>query len=339
METKLLTSDTAGLAAAAALLKEGQVVGMPTETVYGLAANALSTAAVARIFEAKGRPQDNPLIVHIASLEDLPPLCREIPPVCARLAEAFWPGPMTLLFEKSELVPDGVTAGLPTVAVRFPAHPVAQALIRESGLPLAAPSANTSGKPSPTTAGHVLADLNGKIPAVLDGGDCLFGVESTVLMPMGTDRVHILRPGGVTAEQLAALGLTVTVDPGVLIEIKPEEPALSPGMKHKHYAPKTRLILAEGPLEGFYRLLDAHKNESVGALVFDGEEQGLSVPWVSYGAENDPAAQAHRLFDALRALDGLGVDTVYGRMPKKEGLALAVYNRILRAAAFQVVQV
>ena len=235
MQTEYLNAaeDDGAVARAAQLLREGKLVAIPTETVYGLAADALNGPAVARIFEAKGRPQDNPLIVHIAREADWTPLVKEIPEAAHRLAERFWPGPLTIILEKSGLIPDEVSAGLSTVAVRCPSHPAAQAVIRAAGRPLAAPSANLSGKPSPTTAERVLEDMDGKIEAVLDGGPCAVGVESTVLSLAGAVP-RLLRPGGVTAEQLREVLGTVELDAAVTDKLAPGAAAASPGMKYKH---------------------------------------------------------------------------------------------------------
>ena len=337
METKVLLPTNEHIAYAARLIESGEVVGMPTETVYGLAASAFDEAAVEKIFLAKGRPQDNPLIVHIDSIDMLPMLTNRVPEIAKQLAERFWPGPLTMIFEKSDRVPLAVTAGLSTVAVRCPSHKVAQALIRESGLPLAAPSANRSGAPSPTTANHVYNDLNGKIPVILDGGACTYGLESTVVL-LKEDAVVLLRPGAVTVEMLRETVPHVTVDDGVLHEIKAGTQALSPGMMHKHYSPKTNVIILDAPLSSFVSFVNSHADERVGALVFSGEESMLKVPCVTYGAADDPMMQAKLLFGSLRAVDKLGVDTIYARMPQRDGVGLAIYNRLLRAAGFEVVR-
>ncbi|MDL2214305.1 threonylcarbamoyl-AMP synthase, partial [Clostridia bacterium OttesenSCG-928-O13] len=238
------------MALAARLLREGQVVGMPTETVYGLAANALDDEAVQRIFLAKGRPQDNPLIVHIAVEEDLPRVARSVPENARALARRFWPGPLTMILPKGPRLAPSVSAGLDTVGVRLPAHPVARELIRLAGVPLAAPSANTSGSPSPTTARHVESDLAGKIPLILDGGSCPVGVESTVLSLVGSP--VILRPGFVTREELEeALGCSVAYSPSLNAALDEGETPASPGMKYRHYAPQTQLTIVGGGLSDF----------------------------------------------------------------------------------------
>ena len=337
METKLLPADDAGIALACTLLRRGELVGIPTETVYGLAANALDPEAAARIYAAKGRPSDNPLIVHIAELSALDQLAAERPPLADKLAAAFWPGPLTMIFQKSENVPDATTGGLNTVAVRMPAHPAALRLIRESGLPLAAPSANLSGRPSPTRAAHVLHDMDGRIPLILDGGDCGVGVESTVVTLAGEQPV-LLRPGYITREQLEqVLGCPVQLAHAVTHQLAAGEKAASPGMKYKHYAPRADVTILQGDLAQYREFLQQHAGEGVWALCFEGEEEGLPVPAVTYGLAADDATQAHALFGALRRLDEVGAKTVYARCPSETGVGLAVYNRLLRAAAFRVV--
>ena len=250
--------------AVAQYLKNGQVVGMPTETVYGLAANALDGKAVEGIFEAKNRPMDNPLIVHICDLDQLLELTEEVPFTAIQLANAFWPGPLTMVFRRSHAVPNQVTAGGDTVAVRMPSHPLALQLIKECGFPLAAPSANRSGSPSPTTAAHVMEDMNGIIPAVLDGGSCSVGVESTVLS-LVDGNPRLLRPGGVTKEQLEAVIGGVEVDPSVLQNVHLEKVS-SPGMKYKHYAPKAKVTLLRGEGDKFCRYLNEQNEEGIAAL-------------------------------------------------------------------------
>lgn len=337
-KTRLLTGDSLGIQEAAALLRAGELVGIPTETVYGLAANALDGGAVGRIFTAKGRPQDNPLIVHIADIEELPPLAAEIPELAKKLAKAYWPGPLTMIFRKSALIPDEVSAGLSTVAVRMPYHPLARAVIRAAGVPLAAPSANLSGSPSPTTAAHVMADMAGRIPAVLDGGECAVGVESTVVDITGPTPC-LLRPGGVTPSMLAAVAGGVSVNPAVVNRLPDGAVAASPGMKYKHYAPKAHVVLVRGTPAAYAAFVNSHRTEPVTAMCFDGEEGALRVPYITYGRREDSAEQAHRVFDALRRLDEIGAGTVYCACPPEEGVGLAVYNRLLRAAAFEVIDV
>ena len=246
MITQLLSPDTETYALAAEILKSGGLVAFPTETVYGLGANALDRDAVLSIFSAKGRPADNPLIVHIHDRKQLEPLC-EIPERALPLMDAFWPGPLTILCTRKPAIPDQVTAGLPTVAVRMPSHPVARAMLEACALPIAAPSANSSGRPSPTTAAHVLEDMNGKIPLIIDGGMCDVGVESTVLDLCHGDPV-ILRPGGVTREMISGvLNCEVSIAGSVLRPLRENEKALSPGMRYRHYAPHAVVTLVQGP--------------------------------------------------------------------------------------------
>lgn len=339
MQTQLLhANEPKAIETAAQILKEGGLVGMPTETVYGLAANALDGKAVAKIFAAKGRPMDNPLIVHISEFDQINRLVQSVPEAARRLAARFWPGPLTIILPKSELIPDEVSAGLPTVAVRFPSHPVARALIQAAGLPLAAPSANLSGHPSPTTAEHVMNDLSGKIEAVLDGGACGVGVESTVVT-LAADPPRLLRPGGITLEQLRAVLGEVELDPAVLHPLAAGVRATSPGMKYKHYSPKANVVILDGDFEAYKAYVNTHAAPGVAALCYNGDEQGLNVPAVCYGGEKDCGEQARELFDALRRLDEMQAKTVYARCPEPKGVGLAVYNRLIRAAGFEVLSV
>ncbi|MCI1966812.1 MAG: threonylcarbamoyl-AMP synthase [Oscillospiraceae bacterium] len=321
--------------AAAHIIRSGGLVGMPTETVYGLAANALDGKAVRKIFEAKGRPQDNPLIVHISKLEQILKLVAHFPEPAKKLAEAYWPGPLTMVLEKSELIPDEVSTGLPTVGIRFPSHPVAQALITAAGVPIAAPSANRSGFPSTTTAEHVMRDMDGKIDAVLDGGACGVGVESTIVT-LASNPPRLLRPGGITLDQLQLVLGRVDVDPAVLNPLPKGARPLSPGMKYKHYSPKADVIILDGGEKAYADYVNTHAKPGVAALCYDGEDRLLNVPAVCYGAESDQAAQARELFEALRHLDDIGAKTVYARCPAPRGVGLAVYNRLMRAAGFEV---
>ena len=332
MHTELCQADEASIRRAAALLRAGELVAFPTETVYGLGADALNGEAAARIFAAKGRPADNPLIAHIAGESGLAGLIAGEPCACARaLMRAFWPGPMTLIFPKSPRVPREVTAGLDTVAVRMPSHPVARALIRAAQTPIAAPSANRSGRPSPTTAAHVLEDMEGRIPLILDGGPCEVGLESTVVDVTGV-RPRILRPGGVTLEMLEGVVGDVDVDEGVLHQLQAGSQARSPGMKYKHYAPKGEVTIVTGPraAQEIARLYDAA----------DGRAAILAFSQADYGArrvyrlKNAPG----ELFAALRQLDEDGMETIYAEDVPTTGVGLAVMNRLMRAAAFRVVE-
>ena len=332
MHTELCQADDASIRRAAALLRAGELVAFPTETVYGLGADALNGEAAARIFAAKGRPADNPLIAHIAGESGLAGLIAGEPCACARaLMRAFWPGPMTLIFPKSPRVPREVTAGLDTVAVRMPSHPVARALIRAAQTPIAAPSANRSGRPSPTTAAHVLEDMEGRIPLILDGGPCEVGLESTVVDVTGA-RPRILRPGGVTLEMLEGVVGDVDVDEGVLHQLQAGSQARSPGMKYKHYAPKGEVTIVTGPraAQEIARLYDA-ADERAAILAFSQADYGARRV---YRLKNAPG----ELFAALRQLDEDGMETIYAEDVPTAGVGLAVMNRLMRAAAFRVVE-
>ena len=341
MNTLHLTNAQEDIAAASAILKDGGLVAVPTETVYGLAADALNGDAVRRIFEAKGRPMDNPLIVHVAGFSDIARLhlVSEIPEKAVKLAQAFWPGPLTIIMKKGPVIPDEVSAGLDTVAVRIPSHPDAHALLKVSGLALAAPSANTSGKPSPTTAQHVIHDMDGRIDAVLDGGACAVGVESTVIT-LVTDIPRILRPGIITREELEAVIGAVEVDKAVLHQLEHDEKASSPGMKYKHYAPQASVRLLRGTTEAFVNYINraAKRFAMIAAMCFDEDRDRLAVPTVSLGSKYDEKDQAKRLFSALREVDQMGDKTVvYAPCPKADGVGMALYNRLIRAAAFEVI--
>jgi len=336
MDTRLLQPNTAGIDEAARLLQAGQLVAIPTETVYGLAANALDGAAVASIFAAKDRPVDNPLIVHIADERDWAPLVTHIPANAKKLAAAYWPGPLTMILPAVDCVPPEVTGGLTTVAVRFPAHPVAQAVILRAGCPLAAPSANRSGSPSPTNAARVAEDMQGRIAAILDGGDCAVGVESTVLDLCHTPP-RLLRPGGITPKMLEEVVGPIEIDPAVTGALLEGAVAASPGMKYKHYAPKAEIHIVKGTPSAYAEYVNAHADPGVMALCFDEDTAALSVPAVTYGGRQEPLEQAQQLFDALRQLDERGAATVYAACPQPTGVGLAVYNRLLRAAAFRVI--
>lgn len=338
METELLSADIAGIEKAAELIKKGELVGMPTETVYGLAADACNPQAVAKIFAAKGRPADNPLIVHIADISELPELADDIPELAYRLAGKFWPGPLTMILKKKSSIPDITSGGLDTVGIRMPSHPAALMLIEKSGLPLAAPSGNISGYPSPTKAEHMMRDMKGRISAVIDGGECSVGVESTVISFENENTVRILRPGGVTRDDLLEEAENVIIDPAILHELSEGQTVRSPGMKYQHYSPKARVIMVEGEYEAFCRYVNENSHEGVYAIVFEDDNKGmLRVPSVSYGC--DDREQAHMIFSRLRDMDLLGAKKVYVMAPKAEGVGLAVYNRLIRAAGFEVIQV
>ncbi len=316
------------------ILKCSGIVAIPTETVYGLAASAYDSVAINKVFSAKGRPQDNPLIVHISNLEMLNDIAVDIPEKAYECSKAFWPGPFTMILQRGDKIAPCVSAGLDTVAVRMPANKAALDIISASGLPLAAPSANTSGKPSPTTAQHVIDDLDGKIDAVVMGDDCAVGVESTVVSLIGTPR--LLRPGAVTAEQLREILPDLVVDDAVLSELKKSEKAASPGMKYKHYAPRTKTFLVEGCTNGFCRFVN--QKENCVAVCFDEEYRDINTKKIAYGSKYDELSLAKNLFSVLREVDNMGVKTAYIHAPSKDGVGLAVYNRLIRAAAFRVIR-
>ncbi|MBR3988266.1 MAG: threonylcarbamoyl-AMP synthase [Clostridia bacterium] len=339
MNTLLLSTSEEDINLAASFIKTGGVVGMPTETVYGLAANALDEKAVAKIFEAKGRPSDNPLIVHISDFEDIEKfgLVNEVPAVAKLLAEKFWPGPLTIIMPKSDNVPEITTGGLDTVAVRLPSDVNARKLIRASGCPLAAPSANISGSPSPTTANHVFSDMNGKIPAIIDGGECQVGLESTVVS-VKDDVITVLRPGGITAEDLRSVYSNVEVCDAVLNKLKEGETALSPGMKYKHYSPKAKVILVKSSDKAFYDFINKQNIDETVALCYKEDEDFVKIPAILMGSKEDLEAQAHNLFADLRLIDACeNVKTAYVRCPEAEGIGMAVLNRLIRAAGFEVI--
>lgn len=320
------------------LLRNDQVVGIPTETVYGLAGNAYSELAAERIFEAKGRPGDNPLIVHICDFSQLNDLVENVTENAKKLAEAFWPGPLTIILPKSDKIPLKVTGGLNTVAIRYPAHRVAQNIIRLSGFPLAAPSANRSGKPSPTTANHVFEDLNGRIELVIDGGDCEEGVESTVIT-LAEEKPRLLRPGNITVGQLRNVLGEVIVDDAVKNPVKEGARVASPGMKYKHYSPEAEIILVKSSYESFCEYVNSFTEKGVYAMVFGDEGKGVRIPYICYGKGDDYKALSQDLFKSLRELDKLEVSKCFVRCPDDSNEDnLAVLNRLLRAAGFKVVE-
>ncbi len=322
------------ISTAADILKNDGIVAIPTETVYGLAASAYSDEAIKKVFTAKGRPQDNPLIVHIADTQMLSEIAIDIPETAKILAKKFWPGPLTIVLNKGEKVCESVSAGLNTVAVRMPDNEVAREVIRVSGLPLAAPSANVSGYPSPVSADHVIADLSGKIDAVIASDNCKVGVESTVVS-LVSNPPRLLRPGAVTAEQLREILPDLEIDPAVLSELKAGEKAASPGMKYKHYSPKTQVILVEGEKDAYAEYVNSTENSV--AVCFN-EDRGIKIPVITYGSKNDEATLAHSIFAVLRELDNKNYKTAYVHAPSKNGIGLAVYNRLIRAAGFQVIK-
>ncbi len=337
-DTRVLAPDGEALQLAARLFENGELVAFPTETVYGLGANALNPDAVLRIFQAKGRPADNPLIVHIWHEDQLEPLC-EVTDAARCLMAACWPGPLTLLLPKKAAVPDVVTAGLPSVGVRMPSHPAAREMLRVCALPIAAPSANLSTRPSPTTAAHVLEDMNGRIPLILDGGPCEVGVESTVLDLTG-DIPTVLRPGAVTPEMIREAAGAVRVADSVMRPLREGEAAPSPGMKHKHYAPKGRLTIIKGERDAVVREIIRRYDESENAVIL---ASSGNIP--AYGDRRvmdmgpDLETAAHNLFAMLRRADDEGIGRLFAEAVPDGGVGLAVMNRMARAAGFDIEEI
>ena len=327
------------ISAAAKILREGGLVGIPTETVYGLAANGLDEKAVKRIFEAKGRPQDNPLILTIPGQQWLPRFCKDIPPLAYVLARKFWPGPLTMILKcRKDVVPDIITAGLDTVAMRCPNHPVTLAIIREAGIPVAAPSANTSGRPSCTTAQDVLEDMDGKIEGVVDGGPCTVGVESTIL-DLTCDPPKLLRPGGLPLEALEQVIGPISVDKAVVSPLQEGEQPKAPGMKYRHYAPKAPVTVFTGAPEASAREIARRVGPTTGVICFDEFVHLFPQQEVhALGPSNDKLAQAQRVFDALRTFDNSDVTEILAQCPDSRGLGLAVGNRLKKAAGFHIVE-
>ena len=341
METKCLTQKEIELAAK--ILRDGGLVGIPTETVYGLGANGLDPEAVKGIFAAKGRPQDNPLILHIAGADWLERYCKNIPEAAYRLAQRFWPGPMTMVLQRRELVPDVVTANLDTVGMRCPAHDLCRAIIAAADVPVAAPSGNLSGRPSPTTAQHMLEDMDGKIDAIVDGGSCQVGVESTII-DLTCTPPRLLRPGGITLEQLREVLGEVEVDPAVTRLMGAGEQPRAPGMKYRHYAPKAPVTVVTGAPETSAAYIARHAGERDGIICFDEfanlfaarKESGLVK---ELGPAADKEEQARHIFDALRAFDHTDVPAIWAQCPDTQGIGLAIANRLNKAAGFHIVEV
>lgn len=340
MVTLLLPADHAKTAsAAAALLRAGKLVALPTETVYGLGANGLDETAVASIFKAKGRPQDNPLILHISEPAEMERYCHDIPDAAWRLAEQFWPGPLTMVLPARDIVPAGTTAGLPTVAVRCPATAITRKIIALAGIPIAAPSANLSGKPSTTTAQHVLHDYgtDGPLAAIVDGGACRVGLESTIVDLTG-EIPCLLRPGGITPEELREVLGEITVDKAVLGLLQEGEKPKAPGMKYRHYAPDAPVIIVRGTGQQAADYIRAHYAAGDAVLCYEEERHHYrDMTCHTYGKLTQPETLAQGLFAALRQLDGGHYGTVYARCPEGGGIAYAVQNRLNKAAGFHFV--
>lgn len=323
------------------IIKEGGLVVFPTETVYGLGANGLDAQAVLKIFQAKGRPADNPLILHIAKKSELKPLWTHVPQSARILADTFWPGPLTMIFNRSTIVPDEVTAGLDTVAVRMPLNKTARALINAAGVPIAAPSANLSGKPSPTTAAHVRQDMDGRVELIIDGGPCKYGLESTVLSLVG--KPTILRPGAVTKEMLEAVIGPVEIAHAVLSPLAAGEKAASPGMKYRHYAPDAEVIVAEGGgrdiAAKICREYDKRSAAGQSCIIFATKQtqpfyRGRN--YVIIGDRDDPATLCASLFYELRE-QGSAADVIFAEALPNDDMGLAYMNRLLRSAGFNII--
>ncbi|MDY6041684.1 MAG: L-threonylcarbamoyladenylate synthase [Candidatus Faecousia sp.] len=338
MKTRLLSAaDPNTPAIAADIIRSGGLVAIPTETVYGLGANGLDEQAVLKIFEAKGRPQDNPLILHISGPEQIEQFCHHIPQAAYDLAEAFWPGPLTMVLPAKDVVPRRTTAGLDTVGIRCPDSPVTREIIRLAGVPIAAPSANISGKPSTTTAEHVLHDHDGRIDAIVDGGPCRVGVESTIV-DLTERRPRLLRPGGIGPEQLISVLGDLVVDKAVTAQVDKDAVVKAPGMKYRHYAPTEPVVIVSGSRENAAAYIRAHFEPGDRVLCFE-EELPLydGCNPLSYGREADVNTLSAGLFAALRELDDPKIHQVYARCPVGGGVAYAVQNRLKKAAAFHIV--
>ena len=345
MDTKVVKTTEEELIEAAAILKKGGLVAFPTETVYGLGADALNEEAARKIYAAKGRPSDNPLIAHIAKKEDIEPLVREIPEAGKKLMDAFWPGPLTLIFPKSGRVPKGTTGGLDTVAVRMPSDPVARRLIELAGTPVAAPSANTSGRPSPTTAEHVRQDMDGRIEMIVDGGPVGIGVESTIVDVTG-EIPMVLRPGAITMEMLKKCVGAVEIDPAILGPVSQDFKPKAPGMKYRHYAPKADLTIVSGKTEDVVRAISrmAAERESEGlsvGIICTDETRALYPCGVvrSMGVRARQETIAHNLYAVLREFDDLNADVIYSESFEGGELSQAIMNRLCKAAGYHMMNV
>ena len=331
---------------AAEIIRNGGLVAFPTETVYGLGANGLNADAAMKIYSAKGRPSDNPLIIHISNLDMLEDLVKEVPKVAKKLIEEFWPGPMTLIFKKSDIVPSQTTGGLDTVAVRFPKHPIAQALIEKAGVGIAAPSANLSGRPSPTCGYHVIEDMNGRIDMIIDGGKIEMGLESTIIDVTG-EVPTILRPGFITQEMLEDILDEVKTDGGLLKKPDKDFRPKAPGMKYRHYAPKAEFIMFRGESKKVEEriLSEVQKNlgKKIGIMTVDEHmnyfENLEDVELISLGSISDEKKIASNIFDALRRFDSMDVEIIFGEAFSQENIGFAIMNRLTKAAGYNIIDV
>ena len=340
VNTILFTENTKeNIEKAAEIIRRGGLLGIPTETVYGLGANALNADACRRIYEAKGRPQDNPLIIHVPDASWLSRYCEKVPESAYRLAEAFWPGPLTMILPKRGIVPYRTTGGLETVGVRCPNHPVTLAVIAAADVPIAAPSGNTSGRPSPTSAADMLEDMDGKIDGIFDGGPCGVGVESTII-DLTCQPPRLLRAGGLPLEELERVLGTVLVDKCITQLMTDGERPRAPGMKYRHYAPKAPVTVVTGDGKNSAAYIAAHAPEGAGVICFSefrAQFPGCVVH--ELGPEGDKSEQARRVFDALREFDATDVTEIFAQCPDDAGLGLAIGNRLKKAAGFHVVEV
>lgn len=351
MKTKIIKitdkndGNEAELLEAAGVLRSGGLVAFPTETVYGLGANALDEEAAKKIYEAKGRPSDNPLIAHISGMDELPALVKEIPEPARVLAEKFWPGPLTMIFPKSGKVPLGTTGGLDTVAVRMPSDPVANRLIKLAGIPVAAPSANTSGRPSPTRAEHVIQDMDGKIDMIIDGGEVGIGVESTIVDVSGAVPT-LLRPGAVTMEMLEETLGRVEIDPAILGPVSKDVKPKAPGMKYRHYAPKADMVLVEGAADDVVNYINQEAQKAMDAgkkvgIICTDESRFMYPKGILevIGSRDHEETVAHNLFSVLRDFDERQVDCIFSESFSKDRLGQAIMNRLCKAAGYHIIKV
>ena len=331
---------TDAIARAAALLRAGGLVVIPTETVYGLGGDGTNPLSAQKIYEAKGRPSDNPLIIHVAYPEDAEKYA-VTNPLYYKLASAFMPGPLTVILPKKDNVPYETTGGLDTVAIRCPAHPVAHAIIKEAGVPVAAPSANISGRPSATAVKYVVEDFDGRVDMIVDGGDCEIGLESTIVLITKESGLILLRPGAITYDALCCVCDNVAISPTLEGTLKEDEHPLSPGMKYRHYAPASQFVLLDGEDDNIIEFLKKEQEKCRCAILCYDEEaellhDGLLLP---IGRRGDLKTHAKMLFARLRECDSLSPDVIYAHIPDKEGLGLALYNRMIRAAAHTVLKI
>ena len=339
MITKILKTDDNSITEAGRILKDGGLVAFPTETVYGLGGNALFADSVKKIYTAKGRPSDNPLIVHISDIDEMTPLVRDINDNAKALICAFMPGPFTVILKKSEIVPDAVTAGMDTVAIRFPENETARRLISAAGVPIAAPSANISGKPSPTKSIHVIEDMNGRIDAIIDGENCEVGVESTIVDATGEVPV-LLRPGGISYEEICDVVPETVIDEHILNSLSEGEKPLCPGMKYKHYAPEADVTVVEGDMRTVKKKIDEllkENGDKVCGVLTMSENAYDSAIILSGGTTNKDYAKT--LFSNLREFDRLGVEVVFAEFESHDGYGLAIKNRLYKAAGHKVIKV